>query len=175
MVRFQTPAPALKRSYELGKAGPRAVGIIAAALIIAGYAYHPDQYITPKNGLGYALGITGASMLALLFLYSAKKRWPRAFPRSEYNWFWWHPLLGIFGPIAILYHTGFHLGAGNARIAMCSMWVTVISGLIGRYLYNRKHLAKFDQWFEHWRMFHLPFLAMLLMAGVIHIVSTFFY
>jgi len=159
----------------LGKAGPRAVGIVAVALVVAGFIFPVNRYLSPEHGLGYLLGWIGASMMLLLFLYSIKKRWPNHLPRSHHSWFWWHPLLGVFGPIAILYHTAFRLGKANGWIALVSMLIVATSGVVGRYLYNRVRIPPFDTWFRWWRLIHLPFLGMLAMTALAHIISTFVY
>ena len=48
-------------------------------------------------------------------------------------------VLGILGPLLILYHSNFSLGATNSNVALACMLVVAGSGLIGRYLYTRIH------------------------------------
>jgi len=48
-------------------------------------------------------------------------------------------VLGIVGPLAILYHSNFSLGATNSNVALVCMLIVSCSGLVGRYLYTRIH------------------------------------
>jgi hypothetical protein len=48
-------------------------------------------------------------------------------------------VLGVIGPILILFHANFRLGATNSNVALFSMLLVAGSGVIGRYLYTRLH------------------------------------
>jgi len=114
--------------------------IVVAALIAWGMHAHLERYITPQRGLGYWLGITGGSLMVLLLLYSARKRyhwlrWLGGIPA----WFEFHMVLGVVGPILILFHANFKLGATNSNVALFSMLLVAGSGVIGRYIYTRLH------------------------------------
>jgi len=50
-----------------------------------------------------------------------------------------HMLMGIIGPVCILYHCNFQLGSLNGNVALFSMLVVSSSGLVGRYFYTRVH------------------------------------
>jgi len=50
-----------------------------------------------------------------------------------------HMILGVIGPIAILYHSNFMLGSVNSTAALFSMLLVAGSGLIGRFLYSKIH------------------------------------
>jgi len=115
-------------------------GAVVAALLILGWRVPTERYITPTRGLGYALGIIGGSLMLLLFLYSARKRIPwLKFMGPAAGWFRYHMVLGVLGPLCILYHSNFGLGATNSNIALFSMLTVAGSGLIGRYIYARIH------------------------------------
>jgi hypothetical protein len=79
-------------------------------------------------------------MILLLFIYSARKhfRW-LAFLGPTVSWFRFHMLLGAAGPVCILYHANFHLGATNSNVALVSMLTVAGSGIVGRYIYSRVH------------------------------------
>jgi hypothetical protein len=101
---------------------------------------HLERYITPQRGFGYSLGITGGSMMLLLLLYSARKRaswlsWMGSIPA----WFQVHMVLGIAGPVLVLFHSNFRLGASNSNVALVCMLLVAGSGVIGRYIYTRLH------------------------------------
>ncbi len=114
--------------------------IATAALLVWGYRFPTEQYITPQTGVGYALGIIGGSAMLLLLIYPARKR-VRAlrFLGTTKHWFQTHMVLGIVGPVLILFHSNFSLGATNSNVALACMLVVSGSGLFGRYFYTRIH------------------------------------
>jgi hypothetical protein len=114
--------------------------IVVTALIAWGMRARLERYITPQRGVGYWLGITGGSMMLLLLMYSARKRvswlrWMGGIPA----WFEFHMVLGVVGPILILFHSNFSLGATNSNVALICMLLVAGSGVIGRYIYTRLH------------------------------------
>ncbi len=114
--------------------------LLLIGLLFAGWHFPTERYITPQRGFGYALGILGGSMMLLLFMYSARKRFRwLSFLGPTVNWFRFHMFLGLAGPTCILYHSNFHLGATNSNVALISMLTVAGSGVIGRYIYSRIH------------------------------------
>jgi hypothetical protein len=118
--------------------------MLVTALLMWGMHAHLERYITPQRGLGYWLGITGGSMMLLLLVYSARKRiawfrWLGAIPA----WFQFHMVLGVVGPVLILFHANFSFGAANSNVALVSMLLVAGSGVVGRYIYTRLH-ARMD-------------------------------
>jgi hypothetical protein len=118
--------------------------VVVTSLIVWGSHAHLERYITPQRGLGYWLGITGGSMMLLLLIYSARKRyswlrWMGGIP----EWFQIHMTLGVLGPLLILFHSNFRLGATNSNVALICMLVVAGSGVVGRYIYTRLH-ARMD-------------------------------
>jgi len=126
-----------------------AAGVFAVLTIVAlyvGWRLPTERYITPERGAGYALGIIGGSMMLLLFLYSARKRFRwLGFLGAVAGWFRFHMVLGILGPLCILYHSNFSLGAANSNVALFSMLTVAGSGLVGRYIYSRIHLGLYGR------------------------------
>jgi len=88
------------------------------------------------------MGITGGVMMLVMLLYSLRKRvkWMREWGPIRY-WFNIHMMLGIVGPIFILFHCNFQLGSQNSNIALFSMLLVMASGIAGRYLYGRLHFG----------------------------------
>jgi len=113
---------------------------LALAAVIAGYVVPTELYLSPQDGFGYGLGILGGSMMLALLIYPLRKRMPSlAVIGSVKLWFRIHMVLGILGPLAILYHSNFSLGATNSNVALVCMLIVSGSGLVGRYLYARIH------------------------------------
>lgn len=115
-------------------------GTVVTVLLYLGLTMPTERYITPKRGIGYALGIIGGSLMLLLLLYSARKRIRLLnFLGPVLGWFRCHMILGVLGPLCILYHANFGLGAANSNVALFSMLTVAGSGLVGRYIYARIH------------------------------------
>lgn len=130
-----------RRRGDRRRIGRSHVGLTLAVIaIVLGLLLPTERYLTPQNGLGYLLGIVGGSMMLGLLIYPLRKRKPSlAFLGSIRGWFRTHMVLGVAGPLAILYHCNFSLGATNSNVALVCMLVVASSGLVGRYLYSRIH------------------------------------
>lgn len=78
-------------------------------------------------------------MLALL-VYPLRKHvpWLRNMGRLS-EWLQFHMILGICGPMLILFHSGFRIQSTNAAIAMWCMVIVASSGIVGRFIYGRIH------------------------------------
>jgi hypothetical protein len=118
----------------------RAFGLAAALALLWGWQAQLSRVLTPERGLGYLLGIVGGSAMLMLLLYPARKRarWLRVIGGVP-EWFKLHMILGVFGPICILFHANFSLGATNSNVALFCMLAVAGSGVIGRYFYTRLH------------------------------------
>lgn len=126
------------------------VGGAVIGAITFGWFHRHDRWIDPHAGLGYALGIIGGLMMLILLAYPVRKRLRKPSRKigSVGFWFRFHMLLGLFGPVAILYHARFTWGALNSAFAMGAMIVVASSGLIGRYFYSRVHRGYSDRKLE---------------------------
>lgn len=118
---------------------------LVIALWIAGFLYYGwvtrwSKTIDPEHGIGYALGIIGGSMMLLLLVYPLRKRIKSMASFGSVGfWFRFHMLLGLFGPLAVLFHSRFTWGALNSAVALNAMLIVAGSGLVGRFLYSRVH------------------------------------
>ncbi|MGE5952267.1 MAG: hypothetical protein ACM308_01395 [Qipengyuania vulgaris] len=108
---------------------------LVIAIIAAGWLTRGRIGINPAEGVGYWLGIIGASMMVVLLGYPLRKRGGAIIPGSVGTWFRIHMSLGILGPLLILFHAGFSWRALNSGVALWAMILVVLSGLIGRYLH----------------------------------------
>lgn len=115
-------------------------------VVLIGWQYNRFLYLTPEQGLGYVLGIVGASLMAMLLLYPLRKhaRWARGIGPVRY-WFRSHMLMGVVGPVCILFHCNFQLGSTNGNIALFSMLLVAGSGLVGRYFYTKIHYGLYGR------------------------------
>ena len=88
----------------------------------------------PGCGLAVNLGYAGTALLISSMTYVWRRRF--SFMRnwgSLRSWFDWHVLAGVIGPLFILMHTAAKLD-NWVSMAFWSMVLTVVSGLLGRYL-----------------------------------------
>jgi hypothetical protein len=114
--------------------------LVVAGVLLWGWHAHLERYISPGHGLGYALGITGGSMMLALLIYSARKRAPwLRWIGSIPSWFQIHMVLGVVGPVLVLFHANFSFGATNSNVALVCMLLVAGSGVVGRYIYTRLH------------------------------------
>ena len=119
----------------------RAVLLILVLVVVAlAWLVVVDPPYTANSDFGYYLGLAGGLMMLSLLLYPLRKRL-RALERlgKMETWFRYHMVLGISGPVLILFHSTFRIGSMNARVALYSMLMVVASGIIGRYLYRHIH------------------------------------
>ena len=116
--------------------------LFAISLLLGGWFGRENTYLSAAEGTGYALGIIGGAAMLLLMGYPLRKSL-----RSMQNWgpikYWFqtHMILGVLGPIMVLYHANFSLGSANSNLAMFSMIVVACSGLIGRHFYKKIHFG----------------------------------
>jgi hypothetical protein len=103
-----------------------------------GWQIRSEEYLTAESGLGYALGIAGGVLMLSQYLYPLRKKlkWLRNWGRIAI-WFKAHMVVGIIGPLLILYHANFGLGSINSNVALAAMALVVFSGLVGRYIFTK--------------------------------------
>lgn len=146
---METTVNTLAATQETALAKPQKkaksrVGLYGYVLLLAtlcgGLLLREEQLVNPQDGLGYWLGIVGGSLMLVLLLYPAGKR-SAILQRMGLvkHWFRFHMILGLLGPLLVLYHCNFSVSAMNSKVALYSMLAVSISGIIGRYFYTRIH------------------------------------
>lgn len=101
-------------------------------------AYSPGhQLLRPSGPIGQTLGMVGALLMLMPFLYMLRKRLPwLKSSGSLRGWLEVHLFCGVVGPVLVTFHTSFKFN-GIVSAAYWSMVVVVLSGFIGRYLFVR--------------------------------------
>jgi hypothetical protein len=113
---------------------------VAGFISYAGWRFREYELITAERGTGYYLGIIGVVLMLLLVVYPMRKRiHALAFLGGSKLWFQLHIAFGIVGPVFILFHANFNLGSLNSQVALFSMIIVALSGIVGRYIYVRFH------------------------------------
>lgn len=111
------------------------VGAVGLAALIS-----RQGWLTAGDPVSYRIAIAGGLMMLAVFLYPLRKH-IRALDRLGATrwWLWGHIALGLLGPWLILVHSTFHIGSLNAAVALWSMVIVVLSGVVGRFLHARVH------------------------------------
>jgi hypothetical protein len=119
---------------------------VSCFIIYAGWRFREYELITAERGTGYYLGIIGVVSMLLLAVYPMRKRiHALSFLGNSMLWFRLHMGLGIVGPVFILFHANFGLGSLNSKMALLSMIIVAVSGIVGRYIYVRFHYGLTEQ------------------------------
>jgi hypothetical protein len=147
-VRTRTQV-AVSRSQASRNSASRQTSIFPTVFTLAvllalgiGWINRDDNGLTPVSGTGYWLGIAGSVLMLLLLLYPLRKRMPslRAIGSVTF-WFNAHMILGVLGPVLVMWHANFRLGSINCAVALITMLVVAVSGVIGRYLHSKVNLT----------------------------------
>lgn len=133
--------PPSERASAAARILPTLLACIALlAIAVGAIVVAWRQPYTAGSDLGYALGLAGGLLMAALLSYPLRKHFRplrRAGPMKP--WFQAHMVLGVLGPVLVIFHTGFRFSSLNATVAFACMVVVAGSGFIGRYAYRRIH------------------------------------
>ncbi|GAA5181719.1 hypothetical protein GCM10025771_29290 [Niveibacterium umoris] len=115
-------------------------GVLSALLGWLVWLVVVEQAYTAGSDLGYNLGLAGGLLMLSLLLYPLRKR-VRALERlgEMTSWFKYHMVAGVLGPLLIMFHSTFQTHSMNGRVALYSMLLVMISGLVGRFVYRHVH------------------------------------
>jgi hypothetical protein len=94
-------------------------------------------FFSAGDDVGYWIGVAGGVMMLMLFTYPLRKhfRFTHRWGKVKW-WFMVHMLLGVGGPLLILLHSTFQVRSLNAGVALYSMIIVALSGVIGRFIYG---------------------------------------
>jgi hypothetical protein len=120
-------------------------GLVCLALL-TGWLARGEEYLIAKSGPGYFLGILGGLLMLMLLLYPLRKRarFMHTFGSSK-HWFRVHMIIGIIGPVLIIFHTNFKFGSINSTVVLVIIILVTLSGLVGRYLYIKIHYGLYGK------------------------------
>ncbi len=129
---FQTP-----RERRKALRGDAAIYLMLVALTLSAWRFSRLGLFKAGDEVGYWIGVAGAVMMLILFSYPLRKhfRFAQNWGRMKW-WFWLHMALGIGGPLLILVHSTFRIHSLNAAVALYSMIIVALSGIVGRFIYR---------------------------------------
>ena len=148
-ARPARPSRAARRTKGDGGLAITIFTALVTGVLVWAWIQRDSGVIDPKTGWGYYIGIAGAVLMLALILYPMRKRMRsmRTWGNPA-NWFRWHMVLGILGPMLIIIHSNFRLASTNATVALVAMLIVSGSGVAGRYLYGRIHRGLYGQKLE---------------------------
>ncbi len=100
--------------------------------------YSPKHELLKPSGLiGVNLGVLGTALFIIIFLYALRKvvPWLGRIGTAK-HWMDFHVIAGVTAPFVIAFHASFKF-RGIAGIGFWFMVAVAISGIVGRYLYNK--------------------------------------
>jgi hypothetical protein len=132
-------APRAARRHAPGRRDLLLYGLLAA-LVAAAWQVSHMRLFESGDEASYWIAVVGGSMMLVLFTYPLRKyvRFMQGVGKVKW-WFWLHLFMGIAGPWLILVHSTFRIGSLNAGVALYSMVIVVLSGVIGRFIHVRVH------------------------------------
>ncbi|MBK6981907.1 MAG: hypothetical protein IPH30_10695 [Betaproteobacteria bacterium] len=98
-----------------------------AALAAAAWAVTLLKPYTPGSDVGYGLGLAGGLMMLALLTYPLRKH-VKGLRRmgTMKPWFQAHMVLGILGPVLVVFHTAFTVSSFNALVALLCMVIVAL-------------------------------------------------
>ena len=136
------------------------------ALLIRGWQFytlavgervdHPDfRVLGPSTSLGRAYGIAGTCMILTNLSYLLRRRFARLPIGSLRAWLDIHTFTGLFGGLLVVFHSAFQVRSTIAVITVGSLFVALLTGIVGRSIYTLtpkpdrallvRHLALLEQ------------------------------
>lgn len=172
------------------------IGLICGALFL--------ECLIDASGLAsykHMTGVGGSIMILASFSYSLRKRKIILTKGSLNGWRVLHEWLTITGAFLVFVHGGFNTHAFVPIAASIIMFITMASGLTGRYLYLQTHdyllfkraelrreglsekaaneelqsLITTHRIMKKWRSVHVPIVTSLVVISIFHIVSALYY
>jgi hypothetical protein len=118
-----------------------AIYLLLVVMTWSAWQFSRLELFKASDDTGYWIGVAGGMMMVILFGYPLRKHFRFAQNWGQMKWwFWFHMALGIGGPWLILVHSTFRVGSLNAGVALYSMIIVALSGVVGRFIY--RHVNK---------------------------------
>lgn len=137
-----------------------------AALLLRGWQFytlslgervdHPDfRVLGPSTSIGRAYGVAGFCMILTNLAYLVRRRLAGMSLGSLRAWLDIHTFTGLFGGLLVVFHSAFQVRTPIAVITVGSLFVAILTGIVGRSIYSltprpdrtrlAQHLAVLDR------------------------------
>lgn len=181
--------------------------VIASILIAIAVGFLLEVLLSMQAGWpfghtqkGHLVGWLGFAVLLPVFGYTYKKRYGRkaGWPKG---WFRVHQTAGTLAPLIILAHTGPHFHALVPLLALTTMGLVAITGVVGMFVHRnavgmlngtRKtllsqglsreaveeklfELASDEEMFRIWQLIHVPMVMLFIVLLLAHIGGALYF
>jgi hypothetical protein len=93
--------------------------------------------LKPAGSVGHALGIAAGALMVLSLAYSLRKRWRRLKGGHRIRpWLTFHEFAGFLSAVLAIFHAAFQSNNEVATITSAALFVVVLTGLVGRFLWE---------------------------------------
>lgn len=135
-----------------------------AGLMWTGYGYyrldlisrldHPDHaLLAPGKPVGHAYGVVGTALMLTNLLYVVRRKLARLPLGSLRVWLNLHATTGLVGGVLVVFHSAFQTRSPIATTTMFALFVVLITGIIGRFLYFMTPRPDLERFQSHLRLF----------------------
>jgi len=112
--------------------------LMITAVVIAAWVMWDQRYFNSDSDLVYNMGLYGGIMMLVTLLYALRKRVRFMKKLGDMSgWYYVHLVMGVAGPVLIIFHSSFTMRSLNSSVALITMLCIVASGVFGRYIYTR--------------------------------------
>jgi len=110
---------------------------VLVILVSAGWLILSNANFLVNSNFSYNVGLFGGFIMLCSIFYALLKRikFINALGKNE-TWYYAHLICGIVGPLLILFHTSFHVKSINSGVASFTLFVILLSGFFGRYIFT---------------------------------------
>jgi thioredoxin reductase/NAD-dependent dihydropyrimidine dehydrogenase PreA subunit len=100
-------------------------------------AHTAHTMLKPAGSVGHALGIVAGALMVLSLVYSLRKRWRRLKGGHHIRpWLTFHEFAGFLSAVLAIFHAAFQSNNEVATITSLALFVVVLTGLVGRFLWE---------------------------------------
>jgi len=124
-----------KSIYELQRALLTLSGLLV--VVSLGWLFISNTNFMAHGDFAYNAGLLGGFLMLCSLFYALMKRlrFINALGHNE-TWYYAHLICGIIGPVLIILHTSFQVKSINSAVSFTTMFVIMLSGLFGRYIFT---------------------------------------
>ena len=98
---------------------------------------HPDdKLLAPGKPIGHGYGVVGTVLMLTNLFYIVRRKVARLKIGSMRAWLNLHVTTGLIGGVLVIFHSAFQLRSPIATTTMMALFIVLLTGIIGRYLYS---------------------------------------
>lgn len=115
---------------------------------------HPDhELLAPGKPIGHGYGVVGTVLMMTNLFYLVRRKWARLPLGSMRAWLNLHVTTGLVGGVLVIFHSAFQLRSPIATTTMAALFLVLLTGIFGRYLYAMTPTPDYERFDKHMRVF----------------------